>query len=66
MNLEYNKKPRDCGDGWMSVIDIDLTNKKIDFSCFNSDTGLFINQEPYMMTFPIDWNWEERFLNNKR
>ena len=66
LNLEYNKKPRDCGDGWMSVIDIDLTNKKIDFSCFNSDTGLFINQEPYMMTFPIDWNWEERFLNNKR
>ncbi len=61
LNVNYKKRSRDCGDGWMSIIDIDLTNKKIDFSCFNTETGQFNNSEPYTMTFPIDWDWEERF-----
>ena len=58
--IKYKRKPHACGDGWFSIIDIDLKNKQIDFSCFNSETGKFMHGEPFEMTFPIDWDWEER------
>ena len=59
-NIQNKKKTRFCGDGWFSILDIDLQNKQIDFSCFNSDTGRFLKGEPFEMSFPIDWDWNER------
>lgn len=59
-NIKYKKKPKACGDGWFSILDIDLKNKQINFSCFNSETGKTLHGEPFEMSFPIDWDWEER------
>lgn len=58
--IKYKRKPHACGDGWFSIIDIDLQNNQIDFSCFNSETGKFMRGEPFEMSFPIDWDWDER------
>jgi len=59
--IEYKKEAHGCGDGWMSILDINFTNKSIDFSCYNTETKMFLHGEPYEMSFPIDWDWEERF-----
>ena len=58
--IKHKRKPHGCGDGWFSIVDIDLQNKKIDFSCFNSETSDVLEGPPYQMSFPIDWDWNER------
>ncbi|MCR4734999.1 MAG: metallophosphoesterase [Treponema sp.] len=59
IGIKYkNKKP--CGDGWLSIIDINLTEKRIDFSCFNTETGKYMHGEPFEVSFPINWDWKER------
>ena len=60
LGIKYKKKPNACGDGWFSILDIDLENNQIDFSCFNSETGKFLKGPPFEMSFPIDWDWEQR------
>ncbi|MCR5401542.1 MAG: metallophosphoesterase [Treponema sp.] len=64
--ISYSKKHKACGDGWFSILDVDFENNKIDLSCFNSETGSFMKGEPFEMTFPIDWDWEERFTNSSK
>ncbi|MBR5646581.1 MAG: metallophosphoesterase [Treponema sp.] len=59
-NIPNKKKTLFCGDGWFSVLDINLKDKTIDFSCFNSETGETKKGEPFELSFPIDWDWDER------
>ena len=59
-NIQGPKKPLFCGDGWFSIVDIDLLNNKIELSCFNCETGKTLKGDPFEMTFPINWDWNER------
>lgn len=55
------KKKRYCGDGWMNIIKIDFDKNNIHLSTYNTETGDVMNEEPYNMDFPINWDWDERF-----
>lgn len=48
------------GDGWFTILDFDLENKVIEHSCYSSRKHIYLQGEPFEMSFPIDWDWNER------
>ena len=59
--METKEKLRDCGDGWLRLLEFSIQKKEIHVMTYSTAFQEYEKDDNSDFFIELDWNWNERF-----